>query len=221
MRVVLAEDAVLLRSGLAALLKDAGFDVVGVAGDGDEAVRLVDELHPDVAVLDIRMPPSHTDEGLRAAHTIREQHPDVGVLVLSQYVETDYVLALTADGSRGVGYLLKDRVSNPDEFTDSLRRVASGGCVFDPEVVARLTNRQREAGQLDTLTDRERDVLRLMAEGRSNEAIGARLALSPKTIEAHIRSIFLKLGLPASEEDHRRVLAVLHYLRSSTRDQPA
>lgn len=215
MRLVLADDSVLLREGLSRLLREAGFDVVGTAGDGEGAVRLVKDLRPDVAVLDIRMPPSHTDEGLRAAHQIRLLYPGVGVLVLSQYVDTGYVVTLMSDGANGVGYLLKDRVSDLAELVDAVRRVGSGGCVVDPEVVTRLMERRRQPGELESLTDRERKVLELMAQGRSNHAIAERLFLSEKTVETHVRSIFTKLDLIPSGDDHRRVLAVLRHMRSA------
>lgn len=220
MRLVLADDSVLLREGLSRLLREAGFDVVGTAGDGDGAIRLVEDLCPDVAVLDIRMPPSHTDEGLRAAHKIRLRHPGVGVLVLSQYVDTGYVVTLMSDGADGVGYLLKDRVSDLAELVDAVRRVGSGGCVVDPEVVTRLMERRRRPGELASLTDREREVLELMAQGRSNHAIAGRLVLSEKTVEAHVRSVFTKLDLVPSGDDHRRVLAVLRHLRLTAPTRP-
>jgi DNA-binding NarL/FixJ family response regulator len=213
MRLVLAEDSVLLREGLSRLLEEAGFEVVAVAGDGDAALELVDKHRPDVAVLDIRMPPTHTDEGLRAACEIRLHYPEVGVLVLSQYVETSYAARLMADGAEGVGYLLKDRVSDVAELTDAVRRVGSGGCVVDPHVVSRLLGRKRPASGLDRLSERERAVLALMAEGRSNHSVAERLFMSEKTVESHVRTIFTKLDLAPSGDDHRRVLAVLQYLR--------
>jgi DNA-binding NarL/FixJ family response regulator len=215
MRLVLADDSVLLREGLSLLLAEAGFEVVGVAGDGVEAVRLAGELNPEAVILDIRMPPSYTDEGLQAAREIRSRYSGVAVLVLSQYVETACVVELMSEGGRGVGYLLKDRVSDQAELVDALRRVAAGGCVVDSEVVTRLLERRRQASELDELTERERDVLGLMAQGRSNRAIAALLFLSEKTVEAHVHSIFTRLHLPPSSDDHRRVLAVLRYLRST------
>ncbi len=214
MRLVLAEDSVLLREGLSRLLTEAGFDVVAVAGDADGALRLVEEHRPDVAVLDIRMPPTHSDEGLRAASEIRLRFPEVGILVLSQYVETAYAVRLMADGAEGVGYLLKDRVSDVAELADAVRRVGSGGCVVDPHVVSRLLGRKRPASGLDRLSERERAVLALMAEGRSNHSIAQRLFMSEKTVESHVRTIFTKLDLPPSGDDHRRVLAVVRYLRA-------
>lgn len=214
MRLILAEDSVLLREGLSRLLVEAGFDVVATAGDADEAVRLVDECKPDVAVLDIRMPPTHTDDGLRAAQEIRQSHSDVGILVLSQYVETSYAVRLMNEGTEGIGYMLKDRVSDVAELADAVRRVGSGGCVVDPLVVSRLLGRKRPEQALDRLTERERDVLALMAEGRSNHSIAERLFMSEKTVESHVRSIFTKLDLMPSGDDHRRVLAVLRYLRA-------
>jgi DNA-binding NarL/FixJ family response regulator len=213
-RLVLAEDSVLLREGLARLLDEAGFDVVGKAGDGEEAVQLVGRELPDVAIVDIRMPPSYTDEGLRAARAIRGAHPAVGVLMLSHYLDDGYVMRLMEEGAEGLGYLLKDRVSDVEELAEAVRRVGAGGCVIDPEVVGRLLHRPRRANRLDTLTERERSVLRLMAEGRSNHAIASQLFLSEKTVEAHVRSIFTKLDLTLSCDDHRRVLAVLQYLRA-------
>lgn len=215
MRLVLADDSVLLREGLARLLSEAGFDVVGTAANGEDAVGRVAEFEPDVVVLDIRMPPSFTDEGLQAARRIRRSHPDVGVVVLSQYVDTACAVQLMADGGRGVGYLLKDRVSDVAELVDAVERVAGGGCAVDPQVVARLLERRRQTTELDALTEREHDVLALMTEGRSNHAIAERLYLSEKTVEAHVHSIFVKLGLAPSSDDHRRVLAVLTYLRSA------
>lgn len=213
MRVVVADDAALLREGLSRLLAEAGFDVVGAAGDADVLLALVNELRPDVAIVDIRMPPSYTDEGLRAAHRIRAEHPDTGVLVLSQHVRVTYALELFGRDTRGVGYLLKDRVADVAELAAALRQVASGGSALDPDVVALLVGR---ADQLTTtlsgLSDREANVLRLMAQGRSNQAIGDRLGIAERTVEKHIANIFAKLGVPASAEDHRRVLAVLTYL---------
>ncbi|MDQ3944108.1 MAG: response regulator transcription factor [Actinomycetota bacterium] len=214
MRLVLAEDSVLLREGMARLLEEAGFDIVGQAGDGEEAVQLVGRELPDVAIVDIRMPPSYTDEGLRAARAIRGTHPGVGVLMLSHYLDDGYVMRLMEEGAEGLGYLLKDRVSDVEELAEAVRRVGAGGCVIDPEVVARLLHRPRRANRLDTLTERERSVLRLMAQGRSNHAIASQLFLSEKTVEAHVRSIFTKLDLTLSCDDHRRILAVLQYLRA-------
>jgi DNA-binding NarL/FixJ family response regulator len=214
MRVVIAEDSVLLREGLSRLLIEAGSDVVAAVGDGESALRVVDEHRPDIAILDVRMPPTHTDEGLRAALVIRRQWPDVAVLVFSQYVEERYALELLAGDTRGVGYLLKDRVADVVEFVDALRRVAAGGTVLDPEVVAQLLARSRRSHPLDKLTSRERDVLALMAEGRSNAAIAAALVVSDGAVEKHVSSIFTKLGLLPADTDHRRVLAVLQYLES-------
>jgi DNA-binding NarL/FixJ family response regulator/class 3 adenylate cyclase len=213
LRVVLADDSILLREGVARLLTDAGFTVAAQAGDAEELMRLVRADPPDVAIVDIRMPPTHTNEGLRAAHEIRAEYPNVGVLVLSQYVETDYAMQLVADGAAGLGYLLKDRVTDVQEFADAVKRVASGGSAIDPEVVSRLVGRARQASPLDALSEREREVLGLMAEGRSNQAIEHGLFLAPKTVEAHVRSIFTKLDLPPAPDDHRRVLAVITYLR--------
>jgi DNA-binding NarL/FixJ family response regulator len=214
-RVVLAEDSLLLREGIARILTEAGFEVIAQLGTADELLAVVRSERPDVAVVDIRMPPTHTDEGLRAAEAIRAEHgPSVGVLVLSQYVETTFALRLVTEGAGGVGYLLKDRVADLDDIADAVRRVARGGSVIDPEIVAQLVNRRRERGPLDELTDREREVLALMAEGRSNQAICERLFVTPKTVEAHIANIFSKLELFPAPDDHRRVLAVLTYLRS-------
>jgi DNA-binding NarL/FixJ family response regulator len=214
MRVVIADDEMLLREGLARLLGDAGVDVVGKATDAAELLRTVRLTTPDVAIVDIRMPPTHTDEGLVAAGDIRASHPGVGVLVLSHYLESIYAMRLLADHPERVGYLLKARVSDIAVLADALRRIAEGECVLDPTIVARLVNRPRERGPLSELTDREREVLELIAEGLSNQAIGERLFLSPKTIETHIRQIFMKLGLNEAPDSHRRVLAVLAFLRS-------
>jgi DNA-binding NarL/FixJ family response regulator len=212
-RVVLAEDSVLLREGIASLLADAGFDIVGQAGTAEQLLLKVRSYKPDVAIVDIRMPPTHTDEGLRAAQEIREQHPGVGVLVLSQYVESGYALELLRTSAEGVGYLLKDRVSDTREFAYAVRRVAEGGSVLDPEVVSRLVGRRRGEDPLSELTPREREVLELIAEGRSNQGIAERLVVTERAVEKHVTSIFGKLGLPAAPADHRRVLAVLAYLR--------
>jgi DNA-binding NarL/FixJ family response regulator/class 3 adenylate cyclase len=214
LRVVLAEDAVLLREGMARLLSEWGFDIVGQSGTADDLMLKVRSYAPDVAVVDIRMPPTQTDEGLRAAREIRTKHPDVGVLVLSQHVEPDYALELLAESAEGVGYLLKDRVSDIDEFAAAIRRVAEGGSALDPSLVAQLVERPRRHGPLDDLTPRERDVLELMAEGRSNQAIGERLFITAGAVEKHTANIFRKLGLAPALEDHRRVLAVLAFLRA-------
>ena len=216
LRVVLADDSVLVRAGVARLLDEAGFQVVGQVADGDALVRQVRESRPDVVVTDIRMPPTHTDEGLRAAEAIRTEHRgSIGVLVLSQHVEAHYALRLIEEGARGVGYLLKDRVADLEEFADAVRRVARGGSVIDPSVVAQLVQtRSRDRDPLWELSERERDVLALMAEGRSNQAIGERLFITPKTVEAHVANIFSKLELQPAPEDHRRGLAVLACLRS-------
>jgi DNA-binding NarL/FixJ family response regulator/class 3 adenylate cyclase len=213
LRVVLADDSVLLREGVARLLTESGFDVVAQSGDAEDLLRHVGMHKPDVAVVDIRMPPTHTDEGLQAARAIRERFPDTGVLVLSQYVESGYALDLLADSAEGVGYLLKDRVSDVDQFAESVRRVAEGGSALDPAVVSQLIGRQRTDDPLEELTPREREVLELMAEGRSNQAIADRLFVTLRAVEKHVTSIFSKLDLPASTDDHRRVLAVLLYLR--------
>ena len=212
-RVVIADDSVLLREGIARLLEDAGFEIVGQAGDGDELLLKVRSYAPDVAIVDIRMPPTHTDEGLRAAQEIRERHPGVGVLVLSQYVESGYALELLQGNAEGVGYLLKDRVSDVKEFAAAVKRVADGGSALDPEVVSRLVGRRRGDDPLTQLTPREREVLELMAEGRSNQAIAEKMVVTLRAVEKHVTSIFGKLHLPADEQDHRRVLAVLAYLR--------
>lgn len=214
MRVVLADDQMLLREGVARLLQDAGMEVVAQAGDAEDLLRKVGAHKPDVAVVDVRMPPTHTDEGLRAAATIRERHPGIGVLVLSQYVEEAYALDLFADGADGLGYLLKDRVADLDRFVEAVRRVGEGGSALDPEVVGRLLGRRRREDPLEALSPREREVLGLMAEGRSNSGIAEHLVVTERAVEKHVTSIFTKLGLTPASEDHRRVLAVLTYLRS-------
>ncbi len=214
MRVVLADDSVLLREGVARILQDADFEVVGQAGNPDDLLLKVRSYSPDVAVVDIRMPPTHTDEGLRAAKEIRERYPDTGVLVLSQYLEAEYALELLADSAEGVCYLLKDRVSDVGEFVAAVRRVGEGGSALDPSVVSQLVGRRRSDDPLAELTPREREVLGLMAEGRSNSGIAERLVVTERAVEKHVTSIFQKLRLPAASEDHRRVLAVLTYLRS-------
>ena len=214
LRVVLADDSVLLREGIARLLTEAGFDVVGQSGDPEDLLLKVRSYSPDVAIVDIRMPPTQTDEGLRAAQEIREAHPNVGVLVLSQYVEPSYAMELLAESAEGVGYLLKDRISDVDEFAAAVRRVAEGGSALDPALVTQLVGRRRQHDPLDELSPREREVLELMAEGRSNQAIGERLFITPRAVEKHITSIFGKLRLPQASEDHRRVLAVLAFLRA-------
>lgn len=214
LRIVLADDSLLLREGIARLLLEGGFDVVAQAADATGLLTAVRRERPDVAIVDIRMPPTHTDEGLRAAEAIRAEHGTaVGILVLSQYVETTFALRLVADGEGGMGYLLKDRIDDLDELSDAVRRIARGGSVIDPEVVAQLVGRRRARVPLDDLTEREREVLALMAEGRSNQAICDRLFLAPKTVEAHIANIFSKLELLPAPDDHRRVLAVLALLR--------
>ena len=204
MRIVIADDAVLLREGAARLLEEAGFEVVAQAGDAEDLLRKVRAHTPDVAIIDVRMPPDNVDDGLRAALTIRDELPDVGILMLSQYVEDRYLGELLASGAEGVGYLLKDRLADVDRLTEAVQRVASGGSVLDPEVVAQMLGRSREAGPLDSLTEREREVLGRMAE---------ELFVSERAVERHVTSIFAKLDLPAGEQDHRRVLAVLAYLR--------
>ncbi len=217
MRLILADDAVLFREALGTALAAAGHEVIAEAGDGTALLAAVAAADPppDLAVVDIRMPPTRTTEGLEAAAAIRESHPSVGLLILSQDVETRHALALLRDSPRGVGYLLKDRVGNIAELLDAVRRVGTGGYVVDSEVVATLLGRGRQPGPLDELTPRERDVLALMAEGRSNAAIGERLGLTEKTIESNVRVILSKLGLEPAAEDHRRVLAVLTYLRGA------
>jgi DNA-binding NarL/FixJ family response regulator len=212
-RVVIAEDHALLRAGLARLLEDAGHEVVAQAADAEDLLRKVRAHRPDVAVTDIRMPPGHSDEGLRAALAIRRELPGTGVLVLSQYVDEAYAFELLSGSTEGVGYLLKDRIADVDTLLDGVRRVAAGGSALDPEVVAHLLGRRRRDDPLTTLTPREREVLALMAEGRSNRAIAEALVVTERAVEKHVTSIFAKLGLPATAGDHRRVLAVLTFLR--------
>ena len=214
LRVVVADDSVLLREGVVRLLEEAGLEVVGQAGDAEDLLRKVGAHRPDVALVDIRMPPTNTDDGLRAALDIRSRFPDTGVLVLSQYVEEGYALELVGDAAGGVGYLLKDRVADVERFADAVRRVAEGGSALDPEVVAQLVGRARRDDPLEALTPREREVLELMAEGRSNAAIAAHLIVTERAVEKHVTSIFGKLGLAPAPEDHRRVLAVLTFLRA-------
>jgi len=212
-RVVIADDAVLLREGAVRLLEEAGFEVAAQAGDAEDLLRKVRAHKPDVAIVDVRMPPDNSDDGLRAALVIREELPDVGILLLSQYVEDRYLGELLATGAEGVGYLLKDRIAEVERLSEAVERVAARGSVLDPEVVAQMLGRSREKGPLDALTDREREVLGLMAEGRTNRAIAAELFVSERAVERHVTSIFTKLDLAPTGEDHRRVLAVLTYLR--------
>lgn len=215
MRVVIADDNLFVREGVASLLREVGVDVAGEAANAEELLRAVGSHEPDVVIVDIRMPPTHTDEGLRAAQEIRAHHPHVGILILSQYVETGIVSRLLTESANGVGYLLKDRVRNPEDFTATLQRVADGGSALDPMVVSQLLARGSGAGdRLDVLTPRERAVLELVAEGRSNKGIGERLVITERAVQKHVTSIFAKLGLRAAEDDHRRILAVLAYLRS-------
>ena len=214
-RIVLADDAVLLREALAAALEASGFRVVGQAEDVPGLLALVTGERPDVAIVDVRMPPTHTTEGLEAARHIRRTQPEIAILVLSQYIETRYAIDLIREDPAGIGYLLKERVTRLDDLADAVRRVAAGGSVIDPEVVARLLGRPRSHSPLDELTPREREILALMAEGRSNAAIAQRLTLELKTVEGHVRAVFSKLGLEPAGEDHRRVLAVLAYLRDA------
>lgn len=212
MRVVVAEDSVLLREGIVRLLSENEFDVVGQAADADDLMRKVGAHKPDVAVVDIRMPPTNTDDGLRAALRIRDEHPDTGVLVLSAYVEESYALELVSDSAAGLGYLLKDRIADVDGFVEAVRRVATGGSALDPEVVSRLVGRARREDPLGDLTKREREVLELMAQGRSNVAIAEALVVTERAVEKHVTNIFGKLDLPQTAVDHRRVLAVLTFL---------
>ena len=214
LRVIIADDAVLLREGLSRLLTEAGLEVAGTAADAVQLLHLADALRPDVVLADIRMPPTQTTEGLRAAVQIRRQWPGTAVVVLSQHVETEHLFELLADDPRGVGYVLKERVADVAQFAGAIRRVAAGESVIDPQVVARLVARPRRDSPLQSLTDRELAVLARMAEGRSNHAIASQLHMSAKTVETHIGSMLAKLGLPPAPEDHRRVLAVLTYLRS-------
>ena len=215
MRVVIAEDAAVMREGLARLLEDRGYEIVAAVANGHDLLEAATRHHPDAAVVDIRMPPSYTDEGLRAAIALRKEQPNIGVLVFSQYIETRYATQLLAEGSAGVGYLLKDRVADVGEFVDALARVAAGGTALDPEVVSQLFGASRRGAALDaSLTPREGEVLSLMAEGRSNAGIAYRLVITEGAVEKHVANIFAKLSLPVSESDNRRVLAVLRYLQS-------
>jgi DNA-binding NarL/FixJ family response regulator len=214
LRVVVADDSVLLREGVVRLLEEAGLEVVGQAGDAEDLKRKVFAHRPDLAIVDVRMPPDHTDDGLRAALEIRRQQPETAVLVLSQYVEEAYALELVGDSQGGVGYLLKDRVADVDRFVDSVRRVAEGGSALDPEVVAKLLGRRRRDDPLHDITPREREVLELMAEGRSNAAIAGQMVVTERAVEKHVTNIFAKLDLTTRPDSHRRVLAVLAYLRA-------
>ena len=214
MRVVVADDSVLLREGVVRLLEESGFEVVAQAGDAEDLIRKVGAHKPDVAVVDIRMPPTNTDDGLRAALEIRATHPETGVLVLSQYVEEGYALELVSDSAGGVGYLLKDRVADVERFVESVKRVAEGGSALDPEVVAQLVGRARRDDPLAELTPREREVLELMAEGRSNQGIADALVITLRAVEKYVSTVFTKLGLPSTGSESRRVLAVLRYLRT-------
>jgi DNA-binding NarL/FixJ family response regulator len=213
-RIAIAEDSAILRDGLAQLLAGRGFDVTDAVGDPESLRVAVGRALPDVAVVDIRMPPTFTDEGLRLAIELRRDHPDLGILLFSQYIETRYAAELLADGAAGIGYLLKDRVADVSDFVEALVRVASGGTALDPEVVTQLMGASRRRDSLSDLSGREREVLALMAEGRTNAAIATTLVISEGAVEKHVTSIFTKLNLPASQLDHRRVLAVLHYLDS-------
>jgi len=215
MRAVIADDSALLREGIAKILRGAGWDVVGLCGDAAALHTLIVEQQPDVAVIDVRMPPSHTAEGLQAAARIRREHPHTSVMLLSQHIETAYLADLLATSSRGLGYLLKDRVSDVDDFLDALQRVTEGGTAIDPEIITRLMTKHRSADRLAALSDRERDVLARVAEGHSNAAIAQRLVLSERTVEAHIRNILTRLDINGGADVHRRVLAVIAYLRGS------
>ena len=213
-RVVVGDDHPIVRQGVVSVLGSAGFEVVGVAGDADQLLELTEVVRPDVVITDIQMPPNSTDDGLVAAKTIRSKWPAIGVLVLSQFLEPHYAIDLVSNGAEGVGYLLKDRVGDIDAFTDAVRRVANGGSALDPQVVRSMVDRKRVENPVDRLTAREREVLTLMAEGLSNQGIAAKMIVSVGAVERHVTSIFVKLGLRPVLEDHRRVLAVLSYLRS-------
>jgi len=215
MRVVIADDSLLIRDGLASLLRDAGVDVVAQTASADDLLLKIASYRPDVAIIDVRMPPTHTDEGLRAAEEIRRRYPDVGILILSQHVEVGIATRLLSESAAGIGYLLKDRVTNLEDFTAALRRVAEGGSVLDPQVVSQLLTKARGADDpLNLLTPREREVIELVAEGRSNKGIGERLVITERAVQKHVTSIFMKLDLQQSDDDHRRILAVLAYMRS-------
>src|SRR4051794_4388062 len=214
LRVAIADDSALMREGVARVLQDAGFEVVAQAENAVDLMHAISSLRPQVVVVDIRMPPTHTDEGVRAARRIRETHPGVGVMVLSQHAEPEYAMELLGEGTDGVGYLLKDRIADIDDFAAAVRRVAQGGSALDPSIVGLLVARKRRASPIEALSKREREVLELMAEGRSNQAIADRLVVTPRAIEKHITSIFEKLELGTAEQDHRRVLAVLTFLRA-------
>jgi len=214
-RIVLADDDTLLREGIASLLEKAGFEIVGQSGTAEDLLLKVRSYKPDIAIVDIRMPPTHTDEGLVAAQEIRRSHPSVGVLILSHYVESRYAMRLLEENDERSGYLLKERVSDVAVLLDALQRIDEGECVVDPTIVSRLVRKPRDHGPLDELTDRELEVLGLMAEGHSNDGICRKLVLSPKTVETHVRHILLKLGIGETGEYHRRVLAVLAYLRGT------
>ena len=215
MRVVIADENLLIRDGLASLLRDAGVEVVAQTASADDLLLKVSSYQPDVAIVDIRMPPTHTDEGLRAAEEIRRRYPQVGILILSQYVEVGIATRLLSESAAGIGYLLKDRVTNLEDFTAALRRIAEGGSALDPQVVSQLITKGRDANDpLNSLTPREREVIELIAEGRSNKGIGERLVITERAVQKHVTSIFMKLDLPQSDDDHRRILAVLAYVRS-------
>ena len=213
MRVVIADDNLLMREGIASLVRRAGVEVVGEAGDAEELLRVVAERAPDAAIVDVRMPPTHTDEGLRAAHAIRERHPGIGIVILSQAIEAGMALALLAEAPNGLGYLLKDRVTDYQDFARTVRRVAAGGCALDPQVIDQLLTSPPDGGRLARLSAREREVLGLIAEGRSNKGTADRLGVSERAIQKHVTSIFDKLELEAGESDNRRVLAVVAFLR--------
>jgi DNA-binding NarL/FixJ family response regulator len=213
-RVVIADDSILLREGIASLLTRAGIEVAALAGSPEELLREVDAHVPDVAIIDVRMPPTQTDEGLRAAHEVRARHPQIGIVILSQHVEVGIATRLLAETPERLGYLLKDRVGNAEAFVGALRRVADGGSALDPEVVSGLLSRARDDGPLQTLTDREREVLERIAEGLSNQAIATEMEITLRSVEKYVSSVFTKLGLPATGHEHRRVLAVLQFLRA-------